>query len=78
MITQLCLCICAQSTGDIKKEDLLSKYNLPKSRDLPSLPGYGHTHCVLAPLTQPHCDQLHQKFTGSAEQESVWSCSSEQ
>lgn len=64
--------ICPSSAGNIKSEDLLPKYDLPKSPGLPCLPGCGHTHCVLAPLPQPYSSSLHQKFTGSTEQGAVW------
>ena len=60
------------SAGNIKSEDLLPKYDLPKSPGLPCLPGCGHTHCVLAPLPQPYSSNLHQEFTGSTEQGTVW------
>ena len=49
------------------KEAVLTKSGLPRSCDVPDLPG-----CVLSPLSSNHSHVLHQIFTGASEQGETW------
>ena len=57
----------SSSPGDTDGEELLEGYGLPRSCDVPMLPG-----CVLAPLPERHSATLHQIYTGGEEQGDTW------
>ena len=56
------------SAAEDSEEDLLAGCGgLPRSRDVPTLPGR-----VLAPLSPRHTTTLHQIYTGRADQGDTW------
>lgn len=55
------------TAGDMDNEELLNGCGLPRSCNVPMLPG-----CVLAPLPAHHSAILHQIYTGELEQGDTW------